>query len=477
MEKTQYYKEKLSEMISSLPDEQSAKLLQKLVPLLPCSVVTRTLQELGYDLNDYYLASKDEMMKRLSSMETVEVKGTISRDGWNDEDYEKGLDEETAKFLGEAISLAIILYRQGKKEPSYTIVNQISVIDFDCTFFDEYDEDYEESESYSIDDYLSSLALSKEDIEMFQTIRSRSVLENGNVDKVIELLSIKSDKEFTNLIDEMKRDNPTLLYAIGERICSHESPYRCFYNKKYLYESIGDYGLFKKALAIVHSPELLLSFLDKYHDLLINEGPAKKDCLSAISLYISKITEYDAYKHRGALRVLINSFEDNRDYILKYYELYDGDESFLIFNNIEEPDFSRLMKPRDIRFLKPEAQIYQHIEGLSEISSLTRCIFNTASKEDNPALYTGGLKYLQKVRINKALVLTCITNHIVNIGRRYSSKNYDEYVSIIRRTEEEINKEVDLRQIVADHFPTRPKLLSELRPKRRFMSTQPWKDD
>ena len=80
MDKTGFYKEKLNEKISSLSAERSNELLVNIVPLLPSSLVKRTLTELNYDLDDYYLAYKDEMIKTLSSTQTIKVKGRISYD-------------------------------------------------------------------------------------------------------------------------------------------------------------------------------------------------------------------------------------------------------------------------------------------------------------------------------------------------------------------------------------------------------------
>src|SRR5574344_26201 len=407
MEKKEFYKNKLVEKVKTLPKETLLEFYLKEIDNLSLSQIEESLLYFNFDLNEFFTFEKEEIIKNLFSIDKIDLKGSVSNaEPWGDPDYSWELDSQSNKILSQATHLAFVSYNEGQKQIAYDIVNKLYDIEISVEFFDDYCDDSIDYESYGFSDVSSDLDVKSEDIFLIKKIRKESAIYGNNIDTIIDLLSTSYIDDYEGFIDDIKRINPQLLYRAGDAICDRPSLWRFMSNMDYIYSVIDDYKLYKKAVITIHGPSIFISFLNKYHYLSQTKGLIKDDLFKTIEQYLEEIykNKSQSYMHRKAIETLLSYFPNNREYILKYYELYDDDKAFIIFNNIEGKDFNVYLKESDKKYLKPNERVFPHLDNGSYCENVVRCIFDTADKKD-AVLYQGGLKYLKRVSIDKASLI------------------------------------------------------------------------
>ena len=156
MDKQEYLSNEYLKYLGSMDKEGVMDAITPLIKRLSSYTLEKIIKINNAGIEPYYLANKEELLKKLFQIETVEMSGWVSESYHGDYDYERSLDGKDASFFTNVVLLLVALYDQGKKEEACKIAKKLYAIDFDCGYHNEYN-DYVEYETYSIEDVYNEL--------------------------------------------------------------------------------------------------------------------------------------------------------------------------------------------------------------------------------------------------------------------------------------------------------------------------------
>ncbi len=450
MNKKEYLLKQYLDYLNSSPKEKIISSIEPLIRQLPEDTLEKLLDLSNANIDPYFIANKKELLDIFFEMGEMEIYGYITYDSWHDSNFEYSLEEYDKKILSNVIELICYLYDHDGELEAYSLADHLYSITFNCTFYDEYDDKYDENETYDINEVFYKLDC-RHLKDKLDNIYLKSLIRNRNVELIIKYL-YKHDTHRS--IDVIYKENHPLLYDLACYILNTIKSLRHLNDSTYIFELLDDYNLFKEATYkyFINTPHILSKFVEIFYDG--GEGKHDDEIAEIVNELLFSI--YEWYYHYESTFVSLLKIFPSSELITRYYILYDeGDEPFIIFNCLEDDIFYKHIKPSDKKRLTIKTLFIE--KGYGEVRYIVKAIFGTYNKDDL-LISKGSINYLKRAKFNKTSVLSDIVEYVKRIGKDYNSKSYYNYAELVEEIYNDINKEIDLFTAVMGEYPNRPKL-------------------